>query len=214
MADIFQNKYRIPSARAAWWDYGNGAAYFITICTDDRIHYFGEIHNGKMELSEIGQTALQCWHEIPNQFPFAKLDSFVIMPNHIHGILEISCTDAIHRVSENTNTPFGRDAIHRVSENTRDAMNRVSTKNIGGITGNNNPMLSDNLSRIIRWYKGRTTFFNRKIHADFAWQTRFWDHIIRDDDAYFRIKTYIETNPERWNDDQMNAHTNVGNTNI
>ena len=65
--------------------------------------------------------------------------------------------------------------------------------------------MADNLSRMIRWYKGRTTFIVRKIHADFAWQTRFWDHIIRDDDEYSRIKTYIENNPERWFDDRLNS---------
>jgi len=199
MADKFQNKYRIPSARAIWWDYGNDAAYFITICTAERIHYFGEIHNGKMALSEIGEITLQCWHEIPNQFAFAKLDAFVIMPNHVHGILSIHLTDAMNRVSVTDN----RDR----TDNYSDAMNRVSTdntNNIGGITGENNPMLSENLARIIRWYKGRTTFFTRKIHADFTWQTRFWDHIIRNDDEYFRIKTYIETNPVHWYDDRLN----------
>jgi putative transposase len=138
MADKFQNKYRIPTARAQWWDYGNDATYFITICIAERIHYFGKIHNGKMELSEIGEIALQCWHEIPNQFPFAKLDAFVIMPNHIHGILAITDRDAINRVSIATNNN---------DPNCGDAMNRVST---GGITGENNPMLSNNLSRIIR----------------------------------------------------------------
>jgi len=200
MADKFQHTYRIPSARAAWWDYGNDAAYFITICTAERIHYFGEIHHGEMVLSAIGEITQQCWHEIPNQFPFAKLDAFVIMPNHIHGILSIHRRDAINRVSGDNEG----DAIHR-----KDAINRVSTDNvgnvIGGITGENNPMLSDNLARIIRWYKGRTTFFARKIHADFTWQTRYWDHIIRNDDEYVRIKTYIETNPAHWYDDRLNV---------
>ena len=142
MPSKFQNKYRIPSARAAWWDYGNDAAYFITICTAEHIHYFGEIHNGEMELSEIGKIALQCWHRIPNQFPFAKLDAFVLMPNHIHGILAIHRRDAIYRVSTNNNNQNCRDAIYRVSTD--------ETNNTGGITNENNPMLSDNLSRIIR----------------------------------------------------------------
>jgi putative transposase len=196
MADKFQNKYRISSARAQWWDYSAIGAYFITICTAEHIHYFGQIHNGKMELSEIGEIAMQCWHEIPNQFLFSKLNAFVIMPNHVHGILVIDRRDAINRVfvATKNNDP-----------NCRDAMNRVST---GGITGENNPMLSNNLSRIIRWYKGRTTFFVRKTNAGFAWQTRFWDHIIRDDDEYLRIKNYIETNPEFWYDDMMNTQTN------
>ena len=86
--DKFQNKYRIPSARAKWWNYSNNGLYFITICTAGHEHFFGEIVND-MELSAIGKIALQCWLDIPNHFPFVKLDAFVVMPNHVHGILEI-----------------------------------------------------------------------------------------------------------------------------
>ena len=85
----YQNKYRIPSARAPFWDYGWNAAYFVTICTHNRMHWFGEIVNGEMILSDIGKIAQQCWLEIPQHFPFVKLDAFVVMPNHIHGILII-----------------------------------------------------------------------------------------------------------------------------
>jgi REP element-mobilizing transposase RayT len=76
-------------------------------------------------------------------------------------------------------------------------------KKRGGITGNKNPMLHDNLSRILNWYKGRVTFESRKLHADFAWQSRFHDHIIRNDAEYRRIKNYIINNPKNWNDDLL-----------
>ena len=79
MSDKFQDIYRIPSARAAWWDYRNDAAYFVTICTAGREQYFGEIANGNMHLSEIGQIAHQNWIEIPKHFPFIKLDVFVVI---------------------------------------------------------------------------------------------------------------------------------------
>ena len=69
----------------------------------------------------------------------------------------------------------------------------------GGITGDKNPMLHDNISRIIRWYKGRCTFEIRKIRADFAWQARFYDHIIRNSDSFNRISEYIKSNPQNWN---------------
>lgn len=88
MSDKFQNQYRIPSARADWWDYGWNAAYFVTICTAHRECYFGEIINA-MQLSEIGRLADKFWWSIPEHFPFVKLDAFVVMPNHIHGILII-----------------------------------------------------------------------------------------------------------------------------
>ena len=83
----YQNKYRSASARAAWWNYGSNAAYFVTICTQNRIHYFGKIVNNEMILSELGKYAQSCWHEIPNHFPFVQLGGFVVMPDHIHGII-------------------------------------------------------------------------------------------------------------------------------
>lgn len=89
MQNKFQNKYRIPSARLQTWDYANNGAYFITICTQNREHFFGNIKNGIMQLSEIGKLAAQFWHEIPNHFPMVELGNFVVMPNHIHGILII-----------------------------------------------------------------------------------------------------------------------------
>ena len=91
--DKFQNKYRIPSARAIWWNYANIGLYFITICTARREHYFGEIITHKMLLTPIGRIAIECWLDIPNYFPFVKLDEFVVMPNHVHGILEIDKSD-------------------------------------------------------------------------------------------------------------------------
>ena len=73
----------------------------------------------------------------------------------------------------------------------------------GGITGDHNPMIQENLSRILRWYKGRVTFESRKIHADFSWQPRFHDHIIRDEREFERIKNYIITNPSNWEKDKF-----------
>ena len=83
----FQNKYRISSIKAQWWDYGWNGAYFITICTQDRRHYFGEIRNNKMVLSEVGIIADLLWHQIPIHHDNVELGDFVVMPNHIHGIL-------------------------------------------------------------------------------------------------------------------------------
>ena len=85
----FLGKYRIPSARWAAWDYGSNAAYFVTICVTDRRHDFGEIAGEDMILSPLGHAAQDCWEEIPAHFPFVVLDEFVVMPNHVHGILVI-----------------------------------------------------------------------------------------------------------------------------
>ncbi|MDM8158642.1 hypothetical protein QUH73_02310 [Labilibaculum sp. K2S] len=107
MAAKFQNKYRIPSARLKDWDYGSNAIYFVTICTHEREHYFGEITNGKMILNEIGELAASEWMKTPEIRPDMNLElgEFVIMPNHFHVLITIG--------KNNYNT--GTDAMHRVS---------------------------------------------------------------------------------------------------
>jgi len=85
--DKFQNKYRIPSARATWWNYGWNGAYFITICTANMRHLFGDIKNGKINFSHLGIIADILWHEIPHHASWVELGDFVVMPNHLHGIL-------------------------------------------------------------------------------------------------------------------------------
>jgi REP element-mobilizing transposase RayT len=212
MIDKYKGKYRIPSARLKNWDYGSNAPYFVTICTENKICYFGNIKDGEMYLSDLGQLANKYWLEIENKFPFAILEDFVVMPNHIHGIINIdkklindNCRDAIYRVSNSV-----YDSVSIADENAnitnainQDVINRVSTvKQIGGVTGNNNPMLHENLSRFIHWYKGRCTFEMRKIYPKFSWQPRFHEHIIRDEESYLKIVEYIQNNPLKWQEDK------------
>ena len=89
----FRDKYRIPSSRLQNWDYSWNAPYFVTICTAKRECYFGDIVNREMHLSDIGKIAQKFWLEIPNHFPFVILDAFVVMPNHVHGIIIIDKPD-------------------------------------------------------------------------------------------------------------------------
>lgn len=85
----FKNKYRIPSARLQAWDYANEGFYFVTICTKNRILHFGDVVDKKMVLSEMGMIADKCWMDIPKHFPFVNLDKYIVMPNHVHGIIVI-----------------------------------------------------------------------------------------------------------------------------
>ena len=106
----FQNLYRISSARAKWHDY-NGGMYFITLCTQNREHFFGEIQNGVMHLTEIGKYTQDCVQDIPSHNPYAEIPLFVIMPNHIHLVVTIDggdCRDVPWRVStiQNINPYF------------------------------------------------------------------------------------------------------------
>ncbi len=204
MTEKFKNKYRIPSARLKNWDYGTNGAYFITICTQNRDHFFGEIVETQFIASEIGTLAEKYWMEITQHFPYVELGNFVVMPNHVHGILIIDK----NRVDGNGVDGDGvsGDGVSGtgVSVETRLIASLpipipipipIPPPQIGGVTGENNPMIQDNISRIIRWYKGRCSFEMRKIHADFGWQPRFHDHIIRNAPEWERIQTYIENNP-------------------
>jgi REP element-mobilizing transposase RayT len=190
--------------------------------------------------------AEKIWHEIPNQFPFVELGDFVVMPNHIHGILILNKPVDVNGgrggngngdgngngngdgngdgVGDAVGGAIGDAVGGAVGDAIGDAVGGaiVETRLIaslrtggqsfeqtakqiktGGFAGNKNPMKNDNISRIIRWYKGRCSFEIRKNHADFGWQSRFHDHIIRNDAEYQRISDYIINNPANWVEDKF-----------
>jgi putative transposase len=195
--DKYQGKYRIPSSRWHKWDYGLNAAYYVTICTHQHVCYFGEVVEESekiMVCNQMGSIALQYWSEIPNHFPFVELDAFVLMPNHLHGIIIINKPDGDGNA--------GSDAAveTRLIASLQSVPISISQKlQYGGITGDKNPMLYENLSRIVRWYKGRCSYEIHKLQSNFNWQPRFHDRIIRDFNEYMAIKNYIDNNVQKWN---------------
>lgn len=86
----FKNQFRIETARLSSWDYSTPWWYYVTINTKKHVSYFGKIENEEMVLNELGKTAEECWKEIPKHFPSVELDYYVIMPNHLHGIVIIN----------------------------------------------------------------------------------------------------------------------------
>jgi REP element-mobilizing transposase RayT len=173
--DKYKNRCRISSARAPFWDYGWNAAYFVTICTQNREHWFGEISDGVMALSAMGHIANSCWYEIPKHFPFVELGAHIIMPNHVHGIVIINKPDdgrSSQTKSKKTKNQFGPQ--------------------------------SKNLASIIRGFKIGVTKNARQINPEFAWQSRYHDHIIRNDQSYQKISEYIINNPANWKDNKFN----------
>jgi len=166
MSDKFKNKYKIKSVRLKGYDYSQNGMYFITICTKDRKEFFGEIVNGEMKLNEIGETVKKEWLQTPIIRPNIFLDEWIVMPNHIHGIIEI----------KNVETP--RWGVSK----------------------------PDSLGSIINQIKSICT---KKIwksgYPDFAWQSRFYDHIIRNDESLNKIKEYIRINPQKWEEDRNNV---------
>ena len=193
MNEKFRDKYRIPSTRLKNWDYGKNGAYFITICTGNREHFFGEIvtvdDENKMQLNEIGKFADQFWAEIPKHFPFVELGNYIVMPNHVHGILIIDKTNVVDDV---------------VLVETETLQCNVSTGN--GIKNEQMAKISPKrgtISTILRSYKSVVTKNAHFIHADFTWQERFHDNIIRNSESFERIQNYIENNVANWKEDKF-----------
>ncbi|WP_198597332.1 transposase [Gracilimonas amylolytica] len=142
----------------------------------------GSNPDAKMHLSKIGLIAQTCWLEIPDHFPFVKLGEFIVMPNHVHGIIII-------------------DKDH-------DAREKVGSQNIvSPRTSKQKPLnkfgpQSKNLPSIIRGFKIGVTKTARKIDPDFKWQPKYYDHIVRDKESYNRISEYIRNNPSKWLNDK------------
>ena len=174
--DKYKNKYRIPSNRLQGYDYGARGYYYITICTKNRVYYFGEIvdksdvveekSHKTMQKSGIGEIAEKFWLDIPKHFPFVVLDQFVIMPNHIHGILFFNKLFSSWHPNK-----FGRQ--------------------------------SQNLGSVIRAFKSSLKRYTNENNIDFAWQERFYDRIIRDNNELDNVREYIFNNPQNWDDDEL-----------
>ncbi len=187
---LYKNKYRVESARLQNWDYGWNGKYFITIVTKDREYFFGEIDNSKkLHLSEIGIYAEKYWYEIPKHFPFIILDKFIVMPNHIHGIIIIEKK----RNGGGDNRDERRDKACLVSTTPQPSLSpgKKRFRNPG----------KNNISTIVGSYKSAVSRKGHLIEPDFDWQSRFHDHIIRDDMELKKIQNYIVNNPKNWVDD-------------
>ncbi len=198
MTNKFQNKYRIYSTRLKNWDYGNNGTYFITICTRQKEHYFGEIEsiNGEnqMQFNEIGRLANEFWAEIPKHFPFVELGNFQIMPNHVHGILIIDKKNVDDDCVVKT---LPVETLH-CNVSTENPENETKIEFMAKISPK-----PGTISTVIRSYKSVVSKNAHFIHADFDWQERFHDHIIRDSESFERIQNYIENNVANWKDDKF-----------
>ena len=193
MSDKFQNKYRTASARLPNWDYGSNAMYFVTICTQNREHYFGEIVDGWMDLSAIGKIVENEWIKTFEMRPDMNLQmgEFVVMPNHFHAIITIGKNE--YNMKRRTNVG-GRNAMHCGSTTNTITIN---------VPYNQFGPQSKNLASIIRGFKSAVTINARKINANFKWQPLYHDHIIRNNESYQRISDYIKNNPTKWAEDKF-----------
>ena len=200
---LYKNKYRIESIRLPNRDYAANGWYFVTICTSNRLPFFGNIINGQMQLSAIGKIARQFWFEIPDHSKYTDIDEYVIMPNHVHGIVVINKPNNYRRDVAN----YRRD----VANYRRDVACNVSTKTVNNDEYDLSRAMSgispksNSLGAIIRSYKSSVTRWCRKNgRLNFSWQSRFYDRIIRNDGSLDTIRQYIVNNPAKWEKDKNN----------
>ena len=190
MSEKFKGKYRNETFRAQWWDYNSNGAYFITICTQNRVHYFGEIQDGQMILSEIGKLVHQFWMEIPNHFPHIRLGEFVVMPDHMHGILILDRNSRrdVSPKHPNISTQhpnISNDESFDIQNHPHHHFSSISPK-------------SGSIPVAIRSFKSVLSKHAHKLNKDFQWQKLYHDRIIRDFEEFIRIKYYIQNNPKNW----------------
>ena len=180
------------SIRLPGYDYSNPGAYFVTIVTQARVSLFGEVAGGEMSLGLAGQCAAVIWQTLPNHFA-VTLDTWVVMPNHLHGILVIHdpCKgEASGAVSTIIRTGSLPDASPLPPHGTQ----------------------SGSLGAILQNYKSVTT---RRINAlrgtsgNPVWQRNYYEHIVRDESELDRIRQYIVENPAKWQNDQENPERSM-----
>ncbi len=174
----FKKKYRIPSSRLPGHDYGANGYYFITICTKNRERLFGQIKQDEMEYSVIGKIAENFWKQIPVHFDFVLLDEWVIMPDHMHGIIVINNKRMVE--------------THNYVETRHGASLQENNKNKFGKLYNNS------LQSIINHFKGSVTRFANHHHIPFVWQPRYYERIIRNERELNIVRRYIRNNPKMW----------------
>ncbi|MFH1429210.1 MAG: transposase [Candidatus Margulisiibacteriota bacterium] len=155
--------------RLKGFNYANGGLYFVTICTVTKKNIFGVIENGQMQISDVGEIVDKCWRKIPEHFQNIQLDEFTIMPDHMHGIINI---------------------VNKRNEDIR-SLQSDNKRWYGAGSGS--------LSSVIRSFKiGVTKWCRNNGYENFKWQKSFHDRIIRDKYELRRIRKYIIENPEKW----------------
>lgn len=150
------------------YDYSKTGYYFITLCTENGMEYLGKVENEKMILNQFGRIAENCWNDIPNFYEDVKIDEFIIMPNHIHGIIVIQENDykRTEQCSVPTNTKAGYGLLSKVIKSFKSAVTKKIHQELG----------ADN----------------------FQWQRSFYDHVIRNEKSLYEIRKYIGQNPLKW----------------
>ena len=213
---LFKDKYRVESIRLPGYDYSQPGAYFITIVTHNRQCSFGNIIDDEMMLNEFGVLVQNEWLKTGIIRPNINIDAFVVMPNHLHGIIIITDNDNGHSRDSRDSRDSRRDTLQRVSTIT-DTITDTDTDTItdtemgtetdtGTIEQFGKPT-KNSIPTIVRSFKSTTTKqINqmRQTPMKPLWQRNYFEHVIRDDNELTRIRHYIINNPNRWEEDNLN----------
>ena len=168
------------SIRLKGYDYTQPGAYFVTICTHHRLPLFGRVADGNMVVNAYGEIVQTCWDAIPNHFPHTELDAFVIMPNHIHGIIFITDDVGATHASPLQAPPL------------RQTPRGPASGSLGAIIGSFKSAATKRINAL------------RDAPGAPLWQHNYYEHIIRHERALDAIRHYIAANPLRWHLDRYN----------
>ena len=189
---------RKNSLRLRGYDYSAVGAYFVTIVTWQREMLFGDVVDGEMVLNAMGQIVLKWWLKIPKHFPTVELGNFVIMPNHVHGIIIIDDRGAVSAPVDGIDS-IGRSGVSPPNDDIENNQGRETL-----------PLhrVKPKLGQIIAYFKYQSTkemnSLDRLDEITKFWQRNYHDRIIRNEREMSRIWDYIEANPARWDDDDEN----------
>jgi REP element-mobilizing transposase RayT len=191
MTDSVQRQPNRRSIRLQEYDYAQAGAYFVTICTHNRECLFGEIVDGEVRLNAIGEIVREQWHAIPDRFSAVELDQFVVMPNHIHGIFVIVGAPLAGAHSAGA----APSRYHPGTSKNRAAARAAPT--VGDIIGAYKSLC---VHYGLKWVQNNAP--DRILGK--LWQRNYWEHIVRDESEWDRIREYICNNPMQWQSDQLN----------
>ena len=183
------------------YDYRQPGYYFITICVHNRVNLFGRIENGEMVMNKIGRMVYRWWQKLPAKYRRIQLDEFIIMPNHIHGIIQIVGAKPCFR-PDDLAKPCFRPLTESPDQQGDYTESPLQTKR-------NIPNTYEGLGRYISWFKRMTTneyIRNVKQHnwppfAGKIWQRNYYERIIRNQKSLENIRQYIVNNPRNWAED-------------
>jgi putative transposase len=197
------------SIRLPGYDYAQPGAYFVTIVAAGRQCLFGHIEEGRMQLSDAGKVAQEQWAKLPGRFPMLELGAYVVMPNHVHGILVVndhSRRGTAEDLQNLEDDPSRRRGTAEDLQNLDDnSSRRAPTEEFG-------KPRPGSISTIVRSYKAAVTFrihLMRGTSNTPLWQRNYYEHIIRDDKDWQRIHKYVESNPAMWEQDQENPRVDT-----